>query len=202
MGALRKLKKEKDIRNTENLKYIPKIGNSFTPVNVTNCSAKAASVNEYSSANLDMSTLPALANVHSPERAKRPRRLQPTARILLRVRQLREAMMGLESHRHLSRLSSLRVAPVPQRLYYSLGIPHCGGRLRSSTGKRRSTGACSFPEPGCQVSGIGKGVRTTMSQTRLSALSLFAIGHELVSTLDFEDIVHQFAHPKSRKMPV
>ena len=41
-----------------------------------------------------------------------------------------------------------------------------------------------------------------MSQTRLSALSLLAIEHELVSALDFEDIVHQFAHSKSRKIPV
>ena len=135
-------------------------------------------------------------------RAKSPRHLQPIARILLRVRPLREVVMGLESHRHLSRSLSLPVAHVPQRLFYFLGILHCGGRLRSSSGKRRSTGACSFPEPGCQVSGIGKAVRTTMSQTRLSALSLLAIEHELVSALDFEDIVHQFAHPKSRKTPV
>ena len=45
-------------------------------------------------------------------------------------------------------------------------------------------------------------LRTKMSQTRLSALSLLAIEHELVSALDFEDIVHQFAHSKSRKIPV
>ena len=44
-----KLKKEKDISNTENVKYILKIGNFFTLVNVSNCSAKVASVNEDSS---------------------------------------------------------------------------------------------------------------------------------------------------------
>ena len=55
---------------------------------------------------------------------------------------------------------------------------------------------------GCQVSGIDKEVRTMMSQTQLSALSLLAIKHELVSALDFKDIVHQFEHSKSRKMPV
>ena len=42
-------------------------------------------------------------------------------------------------------------------------------------------------------------LRTTVSQTQLSALSLLAIEHELVSARDFEDIVHQFAHSKSRK---
>ncbi|KAL7394734.1 hypothetical protein ABVT39_003117 [Epinephelus coioides] len=60
--------------------------------------------------------------------------LQPTSRILLRVRPLREAV----SHLHLSCLSSQRAAPVPQRLN-SLGILHCGGPLRSSSRKRRST---------------------------------------------------------------
>nr|XP_033475584.1 zinc finger MYM-type protein 1-like [Epinephelus lanceolatus] len=46
--------------------------------------------------------------------------------------------MGLQSHLHLSRLSSQRAAPVPQRLN-TLGILHCGGPLQSSSGKRRST---------------------------------------------------------------
>ncbi len=66
-SAKRKLKKEKDIRNAEILKYTPKIGNFFTHVNITNCPAKAASVNEGSSASQDISSLPALANAHSPE---------------------------------------------------------------------------------------------------------------------------------------
>ena len=66
-SAKRNLKKEKDIRNAEHLKYIPKIGNFFTTVSVTNYSAKASSVNEDSSDSQDIYSLPALANVHSPE---------------------------------------------------------------------------------------------------------------------------------------
>lgn len=65
-SAKRKLKKEKDIRNAENLKYIPKIGNFFTPVNVADSSVKSASVNdEDNSASQDFSTPPAY--VYSPE---------------------------------------------------------------------------------------------------------------------------------------
>ena len=45
-GRAKEIKNEKDIRNTEN---------SFTPVNVTNCSAKAASVKKYSSDSQDIS---------------------------------------------------------------------------------------------------------------------------------------------------
>lgn len=64
-SAKRKLKKEKDIRNAENLKYIPKIGNFFTPVNVADSSVKSASVNdEDNSASQDFSTPPAY--VYSP----------------------------------------------------------------------------------------------------------------------------------------
>lgn len=42
-------------------------------------------------------------------------------------------------------------------------------------------------------------LRTTMSQTRLSALSLLAIEHEVVESVDFDDIVLQFAYLKSRR---
>lgn len=38
-----------------------------------------------------------------------------------------------------------------------------------------------------------------MSQTRLSALSLLAIEHEVVESVDFDDIVLQFAYLKSRR---
>ena len=72
MGVLRKLKKEGHQKHRQFKVYTKKIGNSFTPVNVTNCSAKAASVNEYSSASQDISSLPALANVHSPESEEPP----------------------------------------------------------------------------------------------------------------------------------
>ena len=41
-----------------------------------------------------------------------------------------------------------------------------------------------------------------MSQTRLSALSPLAIEHELVSALDFEDIVHRFAHSVQKNTSV
>ena len=71
-GSTKEIIKEKDIRNTDNLKYIPKLGHSFTPVTVTNCSAKTTSINEYSSAIQDISSLPALANVNSPESEEPP----------------------------------------------------------------------------------------------------------------------------------
>ena len=38
-SAKQKLKKERNIRNAENLKYIQKIGNFSTLVNASNCSA-------------------------------------------------------------------------------------------------------------------------------------------------------------------
>ncbi|XP_070407799.1 uncharacterized protein [Nothobranchius furzeri] len=59
-GAKRKLKKEKGIRNAENLKYIPKIGNFFTAV-------KSASVNDEDSAIQGFSTPPAPAYAYRPE---------------------------------------------------------------------------------------------------------------------------------------
>lgn len=38
-----------------------------------------------------------------------------------------------------------------------------------------------------------------MTQKRLSALSLMAIESQLVMGIDFEDLINNFAHTKSRK---
>lgn len=42
-------------------------------------------------------------------------------------------------------------------------------------------------------------LRTTMTQTRLTALSLLTIESELMKELDFEDVIDTFACAKSRK---
>ncbi|TNN32776.1 hypothetical protein EYF80_057061 [Liparis tanakae] len=42
-------------------------------------------------------------------------------------------------------------------------------------------------------------LRTTMTQVRLSALSLLSIENEVVEGMDFENIVHKFAYLKSRR---
>ena len=46
---------------------------------------------------------------------------------------------------------------------------------------------------------VKNALRTTMTQARLSALSLLSIENEVVEGIDFEDIVHQFAYLKSRR---
>uniref|UniRef100_A0A8C6LVK5 TTF-type domain-containing protein n=1 Tax=Nothobranchius furzeri TaxID=105023 RepID=A0A8C6LVK5_NOTFU len=74
---------------------------------------------------------------------------------------------------------------VALRLFLTLPVSNCEGERSFSVLKR-----------------VKNELRATMSQTRLSALSLLAIEHELVSGFAFEDIVHQFAQSKSRKKPV
>ena len=74
---------------------------------------------------------------------------------------------------------------VALRLFLTLPVSNCEGERSFSVLKR-----------------VKNELRTTMSQTRLSALSLLAIEHELVSGLDFEDVIHQFAQSKSRKKPL
>ncbi|RXN32177.1 type I cytoskeletal 9-like isoform X2 [Labeo rohita] len=110
---------EKDIRNAENLKHIPKIGNFFTPVNVADSSVKSASVNdEDNPASQDFSTPPAAAYVYSPE-SEEPAPTSsnnPEAASLI-VEGSGDGGGGSP----VSRLSSLGAAPASQRLY-SRGI--------------------------------------------------------------------------------
>ena len=73
---------------------------------------------------------------------------------------------------------------VALKMFLTLPVSNCEGERSFSVLKR-----------------VKNVLRTTMSQTRLSALSLLAIEHEVVESLDFEDIVHQFAYLKSRKKP-
>ncbi|XP_013873629.1 TATA-binding protein-associated factor 2N isoform X2 [Austrofundulus limnaeus] len=61
---MRKLKKEMDIRNAANLKYLPKTGRFFSPVNVADF--KSASVNEDHPASRNFSPAPELAYLQSP----------------------------------------------------------------------------------------------------------------------------------------
>ena len=41
-----------------------------------------------------------------------------------------------------------------------------------------------------------------MSQDRLTALSLLSIESEILRSLNFEDIIHEFATAKARKMHI
>ena len=45
-------------------------------------------------------------------------------------------------------------------------------------------------------------LRSTMSQDRLTALSLLSIESEILRSLNFEDIIHEFATAKARKMQI
>ncbi len=71
---------------------------------------------------------------------------------------------------------------VALRLFLTLAITNCEGERSFSQLKR-----------------VKYELRTTMRQKRLSALSLLAIESELVKGMDFEDLINDFACPKSRK---
>ncbi|KAL0187605.1 hypothetical protein M9458_014704, partial [Cirrhinus mrigala] len=141
-SAKRTLKKEKDIRNAENLKYIPKIGNFFTPVNVADSSVKSASVNdEDNSASQDSSTPPAAAYVYSPESEKpAPTSSNNPEAASLIIEGSGDGGGGspVSPPAPPEPLVSLGAAPAFQRLY-SRGILHCGEPLRSGSGKKRFT---------------------------------------------------------------
>ena len=71
------------------------------------------------------------------------------------------------------------------RLYLSLMISNCSGERSFSLLKR-----------------VKNFLRSTMSQDRLTALSLLSIESEILRSLNFEDIIHEFATAKARKMHI
>ncbi|MEQ2172853.1 hypothetical protein GOODEAATRI_025595 [Goodea atripinnis] len=135
-SAKRKLKKEEDNRNAENLKYIPKIEikNVFTP----ECFVKSASVNENNSASQDFSSPPALAYIYSPENEEpaASSNSDPDSAASATIEGSGDS--GSPVLPPPEPLVESRSSPGSQRLY-SLGIQHCGGPLRSGSGKRRFT---------------------------------------------------------------
>ena len=71
------------------------------------------------------------------------------------------------------------------RLYLSLMISNCSGERSFSLLKR-----------------VKNFLRSTMSQDHLTALSLLSIESEILRSLNFEDIIHEFATAKARKMHI
>ena len=89
-----------------------------------------------------------------------------------------QLLQALERHGIKTTFPNVYVA---LKLFLTLPVSNCEGERLFSVLKQ-----------------VNNELRTTMSQTRLSALSLLAIEHELVSALDFKYIVHQFAHSKCK----
>jgi hypothetical protein len=67
-------------------------------------------------------------------------------------------------------------------IYLSMMVTNCSGERSFSTLKR-----------------VKNYLRSTMGQHRLSDLSLLAIEHEILNTLNFDNIIQQFSVLKSRK---
>lgn len=68
------------------------------------------------------------------------------------------------------------------RLFLSLMVTNCSGERSFSVLKR-----------------VKNYLRSTMSQSRLSALSLLSIESEIVRSLNYDNIIHDFASTKARK---
>ena len=79
-------------------------------------------------------------------------------------------------------LSTFPNVYVALRLFLTLPVSNCEGERSFSKLKR-----------------IKNELRTTMTQKRLSALSLMSVESELVRDMDFEDIIQEFSKKKSRK---
>ena len=74
---------------------------------------------------------------------------------------------------------------VAVRLYLTLMSSNCTGERSFSKRKR-----------------IKNDLRSTMGQQRLSHLSLMSIEHEILSSLDLDETISDFAYKKARKMPM
>jgi len=61
---------------------------------------------------------------------------------------------------------------------------------------------CSGERSFSKLNLIKEELRSTMSQKRLNSLSLMSIEHELLSSLDYENIIEDFANEKARKKPL
>ncbi len=71
------------------------------------------------------------------------------------------------------------------RIFLSMMITNCSGERSFS-----------------KLNLIKEELRSTMSQKRLNSLSLMSIEHELLSSLDYENIIEDFANKKARKKPL
>lgn len=61
-----------------------------------------------------------------------------------------------------------------------------------------SSGERSFSK----LSRIKNELRSTMLQKRLNSLSLMSIENDILKEIDFEEVIDDFAHKKSRKKPL
>lgn len=61
---------------------------------------------------------------------------------------------------------------------------------------------CSGERSFSKLKRIKNELRSTMFQGRLNSLSLMSIECELLENIDFEDVVNDFAHLKSRRVPL
>ncbi|XP_025414833.1 zinc finger MYM-type protein 1-like [Sipha flava] len=71
------------------------------------------------------------------------------------------------------------------RIFLSMMITNCSGERSFS-----------------KLNLIKEELRSTMSQKRLNSLSLMSIEHELLSSLDYENVIEDFANEKARKKPL
>jgi len=60
---------------------------------------------------------------------------------------------------------------------------------------------CSGERSFSKLNLIKEELRSTVSQKRLNSLSLMSIEHELLSGLDFKNVIEDFANEKARKKP-
>lgn len=71
------------------------------------------------------------------------------------------------------------------RIFLSMMITNCSGERSFSKLKR-----------------IKNELRSTMLQERLTSLSLMSIECDILNTIDFEEVINDFAHLKSRRVPL
>lgn len=71
------------------------------------------------------------------------------------------------------------------RIFLSMMVTNCSGERSFSKLKR-----------------IKNELRSTMLQERLTSLSLMSIECDILNTIDFEEVINDFAHLKSRKVPL
>lgn len=68
------------------------------------------------------------------------------------------------------------------RIFFTISITNCEAKTSVST-----------------LAGVKSEYRSTMTNKRLSGLSLLAIHKDLLNSLSFEDVIKEFANGKARK---
>lgn len=71
------------------------------------------------------------------------------------------------------------------RIFLSMMVTNCSGERSFSKLKR-----------------IKNELRSTMLQERLTSLSLMSIESDVLKSIDFEEVINDFAHLKSRRVPL